>query len=283
MSAPSAPKKTVLANEPVPDRTNVTGARAAFSLPHIGKSTSDSLLTGHGRGVRTIRVCKGKDVVITGNHYDCVYVNHDGWLARYKILHKGSRQIIDFILPGQTFGLQASLFKRSLYSIVTITEATLSTIPIDMIDNVFENNIALAKALFQSAAYEAAILGEHLIDTARRSAYERVSHLLLELLIRLNGVRSTDEMTFSMPLTQEHIADALGLTTVHVNRTLRALREDKLIAMDGRSVTILDFEALSLLSDFENSYLAEAAQTLRGTVRPADLDEMPRRKRPAST
>lgn len=218
-----------------------------------------------------MKVGKSKDVVISGNHYDCVYVNHDGWLASYKILHTGSRQIIDFILPGQVFGLQTCLFKRSLYSVVTITETTLSTIPFDMVDSVFERNLVLAKALFWSAAYEAAILGEHLIDAARRSAYERVSHMLLELFVRLNAVHPTDDMTFSIPLTQELIADALGLTTVHVNRTLRALREDKLIAMDGHSVTIVDFEALSLLSDFENSYLGETAQTLRGMVGPAKV------------
>jgi CRP-like cAMP-binding protein len=204
-----------------------------------------------------------------------------GWLARYKVLHRGSRQIMDFILPGQVFGLQACLFKRSLYSVVTITETTLTTIPFDMVDNVFERNPMLAKALFWSAAYEAAILGEHLIDAARRSAYERVSHLLLELFVRLNGVHLTDNMTFSIPLTQELIADALGLTTVHVNRTLRALREDKLIAMDGHSVTILDFETLSLLSDFENSYLGETARTLRSSLRPDRPDDFPQPRKSA--
>ena len=101
----SAPKKVFLDNGRASDRA-IAGA-----LPRLNKSTRESLLSEHGRGIRTTRVRKSKDVVISGNHYDCVYVNHDGWLARYKILHKGSRQIIDFILPGQIFGLQASLFK----------------------------------------------------------------------------------------------------------------------------------------------------------------------------
>ena len=272
-------KKCVPTNAPVPDRANASGARAPFALPGLDKSIRDNLLSESGRGIRTVSVRKGRDVVISGNHYDCVYVNHDGWLARYKILHRGSRQIIDFILPGQVFGLQASLFKRSLYSVATITDATLSTIPCNMVDDVFDRNMPLAKALFWSAAYETVILGEHLIDAARRSAYERVSHLLLELLVRLNVVHSSDQMTFSIPLTQEHIADALGLTPVHVNRTLRALREDKLIAMDGRSVTILDYEALSLLSDFENSYLAEAARTLGGAAHPVNIHEVSRRSK----
>lgn len=276
----SAPKR-FLANAPASAQAIASGARVALALPQLDRLTRDRLLSEHGHGVRTIRVRKCKDVVIGGNHYDCIYVNHDGWLARYKILHKGSRQIMDFILPGQVFGLQACVFKRSLYSVITITESTLSTIPLDMVDDVFERDPVLAKALFWSATYEEAILGEHLIDAARRSAYERVSHLLLELFVRLNGVHLTDDMTFSIPLTQELIADALGLTTVHVNRTLRALRQDKLIAMDGHSVTILDFEALSLLSDFENSYLGEAARTLRGRAHQVSFDEMQRRGRAA--
>lgn len=270
-----------MAHPPAREQATASTTRAAVARAHLDKLTRDNLLSEEWRGVRTTRVRKGKDIVISGNHHDCVYVNHDGWLARYKILHNGARQIMDFILPGQVFGLQACLFKRSLYSVVTITETTFSTIPVDMVDNVFERNLALAKALFWSAAYEAAILGEHLIDAARRSAYERVSHLLLELFVRQNGLDLRGDMTFSVPLSQELIADALGLTNVHVNRTLRALREDKLIAMDGHSVTILDFEALSLLSDFENSYLGEAARTLRGVANPAKSGEPARRGRTA--
>src|SRR5262249_12122589 len=127
---------------------------------------------------------------------------------------------------------------------------------------VFDRDPALAKALFCSTMQEAAILGEHLTDAGRRSAYERVSHLLLELFVRLNTSRRSSEITLAIPLTQELIADALGLTAVHVNRTLRALRRDKLIAVDGRSITIVDFEALSLLSDFEKSYLGQIGQSV---------------------
>ena len=206
---------------------------------------------------------KNKDIVVAGKHYETLFVNHDGWLLRYKILHNGDRQILDFILPGQIFGLQACLFKTSLYSVATITEASLSSIPLDAIDHVFERTPTLAKALFWSALCESAIVAEHLIDTGRRSAYERVSHLLLELFVRLKLTGLTDNLSFDMPLTQELIGGALGLTTVHVNRTFRSLREDKLISIDGKCVTILDFDALSLLSDFDNSYLGETARALR--------------------
>jgi CRP-like cAMP-binding protein len=242
-------------------------ARAARS-PRLDALIRERLAGAGLRGVRTLALPKGKDVVIGGSHGDCVYFNHDGWLARYKILHKGSRQIIDFILPGRVFGWPACFFERALYSVLTITETTVWSIPFETMDEALDNDPTLAKALFASMAHEAAILGEHLIDAGRRSAYERVSHLLLELFVRLHAAHADGEMTFTVPLTQELIADALGLTTVHVNRTLRALREDRLIAMDGRSITILDYEALSLLSDFENAYLGEVFPASAGRSAP---------------
>ena len=210
---------------------------------------------------------KNKDVVVAGRHYGTAFVNHDGWLFRYKILHNGDRQIVDFILPGQIFGLQACLFKASLYSTTAITDASVSSIPLDVIDQVFDRNPELGKALFWSAVCEAAIVGEHLIDAACRSAYERVAHLLLELFVRLKTARRIDGMSFNMPLTQELIGDALGLTT-DVNRTLRSLRSDGLIDIRSRCVTILDFDALSQLCDFDNSYLGETARALASELMP---------------
>jgi len=241
--------------------TSSDGAGAA-TPPFATPLTHEDLIAEAGRNVRIVRAPKNKDILVVGRHYGSVYVNHDGWLLRYKILHGGSRQIIDFILPGQIFGLQACLFKNALYSVATITESSLSEIPFEMIDDVFERSPRLARALFWSAGSESAIIGEHLIDAARRSAYERISHLLLELFVRLNGAGLTDGMSFELPLTQELIGDAVGLTTVHVNRTMRSLREDKLIAIEGKRVTILDFESLSLVCDFENSYLGEAASVI---------------------
>jgi CRP-like cAMP-binding protein len=255
------------------------GAATVSISPFLARLTHDDLIAEGGRGVRAMSVRKNKDVLVAGSHYDSVYVNHDGWLFRYKILHDGSRQIIDFILPGQIFGLQACLFQKSLYSVATITETSLSMIPIEMIDQVFERTPRLGKALFWSAAFEGAILAEHLIDAARRSAYERISHLLLELFVRLKAADLTDDMSFDMPLTQELIGDALGLTTVHVNRTMRSLREDKLIVTDGKVVTILDFEGLSLLSDFENSYLGATIRALGNNINPSKLEGSSKRRR----
>jgi CRP-like cAMP-binding protein len=164
-----------------PDRPKPPRPLAGPITPVLAPPIRGDLLAEGGQAVRHISVGKNKDILIAGKHYECVYVNHDGWLSRYKILHNGSRQIIDFILPGQIFGMQACMFNKSLYSVAAITDSSLSAVPLAMIDIVFERNCVLAKAIFWSAAYEAAILAEHLIDAARRSAYERISHLMLEL------------------------------------------------------------------------------------------------------
>jgi CRP-like cAMP-binding protein len=240
----------------------------AHSSPNAHLSMCRDLFLEHGPVGAPRQVCKNRDVVVAGRHYAMVFVNHDGWLFRYKILHNGDRQIVDFILPGQIFGLQACLFEAALYSTATLTDASVSSVPLDLIDRVFDRNPALAKALLWSAVCEAAIMGEHLIDTARRSAYERVAHLLLELFVRLKAAGRTDGMSFHMPLTQELIGDALGLTNVHVNRTLRSLRQDGLIAMHDRRVTIRDFDALSLLCDFDKSYLGEPPRAPRSEPSP---------------
>ena len=97
---------------------------------------------------------------------------------------------------------------------------------------------------------------EHVVDIGRRSAYERIAHLFLELLYRWRVIDAADERSFEMPLTQELIADALGLSIVHVNRTLRRLRESGLIEVQGHRFTIVDLEAVAELADFDGSYLA---------------------------
>jgi CRP-like cAMP-binding protein len=261
--------------------TGQTAAAPSLSSPWAQRTIWRDLYPDQSLGGELRQIYKNKDLVVAGRACRTFFINHNGWLFRYKILHNGDRQIVDFILPGQIFGLQACFFKASLYSIATATDASVSAIPLEAVDSVFERNLPLAKALFWSAVCEAAIVGEHLIDAARRSACERVSHLMLELFVRLKTTGQTEGMSFNMPLTQELIGDALGLTTVHVNRTLRSLREDGLIKMSNKCVTILDFDALALLADFDNSYLGETARALRTEIASAKPAMYPSRARRA--
>jgi len=130
-----------------------------FSSPCVQRKLGGFFhLTGSLKG-ELRQIGKNKDVVVAGKHYQMFYLNHDGWLFRYKIFHNGDRQIVDFILPGQLFGLQACFFKTSLYSIASVTEASVTSISLEVIDDVFDQNPQLAKALFWSAVCESAIVG----------------------------------------------------------------------------------------------------------------------------
>ncbi len=120
------------------------------------------------------------------------------------------------------------------------------------------HNSDMAKSLLAAAINESVWLAEHVINIARRSASQRVAHFFLDLFVRLNRRNPRPQMGFDMPITQELIADALGLTTVHVNRTLRTVRNDKLVAIDGKHVTILDYDSLSRLGDYHDAYLFDS-------------------------
>jgi CRP-like cAMP-binding protein len=180
----------------------------------------------------------------------------EGISIRYRILHDGRRQILNIALPGDFVGFPACFFESALYSIGALTDTVLAPIPFATLLGLFGEQPRLAAAIFWSFASEAAIYTEHLTDVGRRSALERVAHFLLELLTRFQIIGLADECSFPMPLTQELIGDALGLSVPHVSRTLRQLRDDQLVRVEAHRVTIKDVDALSALADFERSYLS---------------------------
>jgi CRP-like cAMP-binding protein len=137
-----------------------------------------------------------------------------------------------------------------------LSAATVSWIPFHSLFALFHDHPRLGATLLCSFSCEAAMYAEHLIDVGRRSARERVAHFLLELLTRLQAIGMADERAYRMPLTQELIGDALGLSVPHVNRTLRRLREDALVTIDGQNVVINDIDGLAALADFEQGYLS---------------------------
>ena len=202
---------------------------------------------------RTIR--RNREVLAQGQKYDVLFVLIDGVAIRYRILHDGRRQVLNIALPGDFIGFPSSFFEKALYSVTVVTESMVAPIPLRTLLGLFDRHPRLAATIFWSFACEAAMYAEHLIDVGRRSALERVSHFLLELLTRLKVIGLADERSFRMPLTQELIGDALGLSVPHVNRTLRQLRNDELVSIEEHIVIIKDVEALSALADFEPSYL----------------------------
>lgn len=227
---------------------------------------------------RTRTVRRGDDIIVQGRSYNGIFILVDGFGLRYKVMADGKRQVFNVSFPGDIIGYPACFFSKALCSATAITKATISTVPFADMAKVFHTFPRLAMALFWSTANDTAMFGEHLADIGRRSAYERVAHFILETSTRLKAIGMADETAFTMPLTQEKIADVVGLSVPHVNRMLRRLREEGLIDMTGSRVRILDKESLAAVADFDDSYLARHPVF---TAAPEGDPAIPGRKNPA--
>lgn len=181
-----------------------------------------------------------------------------GWVLRSKALSDGRRQVINFALPGDILCLDALTFDRAYCDLWTIGRAVVTWRSVEEIEQLFTRFPHLAFAIRRLAVQEEAMLSERLLSVGRRSAIESVSHLLLELWHRLMLAGLAGGRAFPMPLSQEVIGDALGLSTVHVNRTLKVLERKGLIRVDRhrpRSIIVLDAPRIERLAGFKPSYL----------------------------
>ncbi len=203
-----------------------------------------------------VRTRAGTDIISAGHRYRCVFVLNQGMAIRYKVLHDGRRQVLGLLLPGDLIGFPGALFDTALYSVASLGPSVACPIPFTTMFELFRGYPKLASALFWLVGHEAALFAEHLVGLGRQSAYERVAHLILELLLRLQIIGLADAQSYALPLTQELMADMLGLSVPHVNRTLRRLREDGLISLDGNRVTCHDVATLSRLADFDGANFA---------------------------
>ena len=194
----------------------------------------------------------GTELIVEGRLLDTPRLLLSGWGCQFRMLPDGRRQIFDFILPGDMYGLCLRPQAIALTTAITLTPAQIADasalwIAIKDRSNEFPG---LADACHTTASLEEAYLLNQLVRVGRQTAYERTAHLLLEIHDRLNAVGLADAGTIPMPLTQETIADALGLSVVHLNRTLQLLRRDHLIESRTGYVKLLQPEELADVSDF---------------------------------
>lgn len=193
-------------------------------------------------------------------------VIESGWAARYRTLEDGRRQIMNFLLPGDLFDLCAFMLTKSDHTVGTITACTVNRVPINEVTRLFERHPRLGSALWMGGLQEEAILRERILSLGRRDAEERTAHLLYELWVRLAAVGERNGRSFELPLTQTALADALGLTSVHVSRTLRKLRKRGLIEVDRRQITILKPRDEGAYGEFGHDHLHETPK--RAAVAP---------------
>lgn len=186
-----------------------------------------------------------------------------GWAFSYKVLPTGERQIVDFQIPGDFLGLRSVLFRRSDHTIEALTSIEVAEVLGSEIIRGFEQSTRLAAAVLWAASRDEAMLVEHLVNLGRRSAEQRVVHFLLELGARVKLVGLGDIAEFDCPLTQFHLADALGLSPVHVNRVLRHLREAGLVTFRKGRVSLGPLKRLRDLAGFDTDYLDHDGPVLR--------------------
>jgi len=195
--------------------------------------------------VAELVVDPGTSVVVEGERHPQLYTVLSGWGFRYKILEDGRRQILNYLLPGDLIGLQGNIMLEMQHSVEALTKMTLCVFERERLMTLYQNHPTLAYDITWLAAREESMLDEHLLSVGRRSAMERAAYLLVFLYSRVvSSGMITKAGNQTLPLTQQHVADTLGLSLVHTNKTLRKLADSGLIRWLDRGCEIMDASGL---------------------------------------
>ena len=201
-------------------------------------------------------VKKRKDLVVDGLEYRNLCFVKDGYAMRYKLLRNGKRQILNVILPGDVIGFPISFYDRSMCSVTALSDLKFDVCSIDSYVKLSFERPQFGLALSWLAAQEAAIYAEHIVDIGRRTPVERLAHFLLETHSRLMGVGLAQKTSFDLPVSQELMADVLGLSVPHLNRVMQQLRKENLISNRARLVEFFDMSGLRTLAHYQPLNLA---------------------------
>jgi CRP-like cAMP-binding protein len=194
-------------------------------------------------------------IVREGDRAESSCLLRSGFASRHKIVANGLRQIVSVHMVGDMVNLQNSLLKTADHSVQALTDVEVAFIPGKAIVALAAARPAVAIAMWLDTLVDGAVFREWIANVGRRDAKARTAHVLCEFALRQERAGLATRNKYDLPMTQEQLADALGLTAVHVNRTLKALEDARLIARDKRTVTITDWDALRQAGDFDPSYL----------------------------
>ncbi|WEK05077.1 MAG: Crp/Fnr family transcriptional regulator [Candidatus Devosia phytovorans] len=193
----------------------------------------------------------GTTLIAEGSHSAHLYTLLSGWAFRYKSLPDGRRQILNYMLPGDLIGLQGTVIGEMQHSVEALSPLVLCVFQRNRMEELFRNHPGLGFDLTWIAAQEERMLDDHLLSLGRRTALERAAYLLAFLANRAEAVGLSGEHSLYLPITQMHVADTLGLSIVHTNKTLRKLADLKLIRWLDRSCEVLDVEGLMQVADWD--------------------------------
>jgi CRP-like cAMP-binding protein len=196
-----------------------------------------------------------RDLIAEGDKPRYVHLVMDGWACRYKQLPDGKRQIVSIFVPGDFCDVNVYILKEMDHSIGAITRLKVAMITPEEMAALTAERPRVTQALWWHELVTTAIQREWTLNIGQRSAYERIAHLLVELYLRLKTVGRANEGRCDFPLTQNDLADATGLTAVHVNRTLQELRKDGLIELERKQLRVIDMQRLKDVAMFNANYL----------------------------
>ena len=178
-----------------------------------------------------------------------------GFAYRQKLTGDGSRQIVALQIPGDALDFQNLFLDVSDHSCQMLTRGDIAFVSRSAIQDLARSRPAVGHAILVKILVEASIFREWVLNVGRRDSRARLSHLLCELAVRLDALGLTEEYGYELPMTQEQLADALGLTPVHVNRTLKSLEAEGLITRTKRSISFPNWERMRGVADFNQRYL----------------------------
>ncbi len=195
------------------------------------------------------------DIAREGENPTVVRLLVSGWACRYKDLPDGRRQIVGFFLPGDFCDFNIYILSELDHSIGALTAVRYYEIQPQQFQAVIEQRPHLLRALLWHEMVSSGIQREWLLSIGQRSPFERLAHLFVELYYRLKAVGLAAGLRFDLPITQNHLADANGLSLVHLNRTLQELRREGLIELADRQLRIIDLDRLKQAALFNSNYL----------------------------
>lgn len=207
-------------------------------------------LPAHAAQVRANR-----DFVRLGEIVDHACVIVEGVAGRFGQNVQGARQITALHIAGEMADLHSVVQPRGCSALQALSTVTILRVPHRALRAAAARHPAIAEAFWRDSSVDAAILSQWVVNVGRRDARTRIAHLLCEMAVRYKGDAAGNEIVFEFPVTQFHLADATGLTAVHVNRTLKALRDAGLAVISGRTVHILDWGELVTVGEFDPAYL----------------------------
>jgi CRP-like cAMP-binding protein len=196
-----------------------------------------------------------RDIVTIGDRPGECCILVEGWACRYKMTPSGGRQIMSLHIAGDMPDLQSLFLKTMDHSLATLTPVTVALIQHRDMMEVIRRHEGVARAMWRDALVEASIFREWMVGIGRRSAHQRIAHQLCEMSTKLRAVGLNHGHTYPWPVTQQEIADSLGLSDVHVNRVIRDLRQDGLVDVRRGSFIVNDRAALETRGEFDPLYL----------------------------